>query len=664
MFDLIKTQVQKRFATLVANGPLFQVELDRDLVWQTYINAIPEEHRQSNTCSCCKSFLRQFGGIIGIDASNKVVTLWDFELDDPEYGSAAKALRRYVASLPITGLFLNPFAKCGTDKNFDGARNLTWTHFFVELPKACVKKIDQIGPIVGDKRENKNVLLRSINELTPDSVETALDLIRQGSLYRGAEFKGMLAQFQTVQNVALAVPAGLRENYCWVAGSGEGGAVTRIRNSAIGTLLIDLSAGMELDTAVRAFERVVAPANYKRPTALVTPRMIEDARTRLQELGLVGSLERRLLNDRDLTAENALHVFRKQGALAGDVFDQMKTATLVNPKSLSKVEEITIGDFIANVLSTAKSVKALVENSHLANLVSLVGPIDPATPTLFKWGNNFSWSYIGEVADSIKERVKAAGGSVEGFLRISLSWDNRDDLDLHVYEPGGAHIWYSNKRALSPAGGMLDLDANGGDGMRDDPAENVTYANPPRVGGTFRVVVNQYSQRESVKGGFEVEIECDGQTYNFSGERNGSTGMNHDIVEFSYTNGGGFQISGTEGKLGKYRSQEKWGLKTGVFVPVRAITLSPNHWTNAIGNKHTFFILEGAKNEGRVRPFYNEFLKPELEKARKVFEILGAKVEVAPTENELSGLGFSETVRNHLYVEVESAFKRTLKINF
>ena len=80
-------------------------------------------------------------------------------------------------------------------------------------------------------------------------------------------------------------------------------------------------------------------------------------------------------------------------------------------------------------------------------------PVDPMAKTMFKWPNNFSWSYAGELADSIKERVKRAGGAVDGDLRCSLSWFNYDDLDLHLIEPGasrttinGEEICFSNRR--------------------------------------------------------------------------------------------------------------------------------------------------------------------------------------------------------------------------
>ena len=54
----------------------------------------------------------------------------------------------------------------------------------------------------------------------------------------------------------------------------------------IGTLLVDLASGVDLEAAVRSFESKVAPANYKRPTALITQSMIDSALEKLSELGL------------------------------------------------------------------------------------------------------------------------------------------------------------------------------------------------------------------------------------------------------------------------------------------------------------------------------------------------------------------------------------------
>ncbi len=663
MFEEVKRKMQARFTEISKTGQLFYVAVDRDKVWDTYLNAFEEEFQQGNRCNCCKSFLRQYGGVVGIK-DNKIVTLWDFEVESPEYAKSIKALRAYVVSLPIAGIFLNPFPKCGTDKNPDKPRGVVWNHFYIELPSSCVKR--DIGPAQGAALDNKNVLQRSLNEITDDAVATVLELIGQNSLYRGQEFKGMLTAFQAIREQYKKVKgAVLKNNFCWTESGKTSQAVTRIRNSSIGTLLNDLSGGRELDGAVAAFERVVAPANYKRPTALVTPKMIEKARERLEELGLTGSLYRRMLSNKDLTVDNALFVHRNNAG--GDIFDQLKREVTVNPKTLSKVEEISIQDFIDKVVPTAKSIKLLLENRHAGNFVSLVGPKNKGDNTMFKWGNNYSWSYSGEVTDSIKERVKAAGGKVDGVLRVSLSWNNKDDLDLHLIEPGGYRTSYVTRGKKSPSGGTLDLDANGLSGMRSDPAENICWPNLPTVEGKYQIIINNYSRREASNQGYELEVEYQGEVFSFAGDNNGTSGQDLKKIDFTYSKKNGVSFAGqasTGVGQSSYNTKEVWGLKTGQFHTVKALTLSPNYWNSKIGNKHFMFFLDNCKTDGKVRGLYNEFLKEELAADRKVFELLGGKVEVEQTENELSGVGFSETVKSDVIVEVDGSFKRLLKIKF
>ena len=91
---------------------------------------------------------------------------------------------------------------------------------------------------------------------------------------------------------------------------------------------------------------------------------------------------------------------------------------------------------------------------------------------------------------------------------------------------------------------------------------------------------------------------------------------------------------------------------------------SPNYWDeNNQGNKHVFFMLDGCKAD-TARGFYNEFLSSELHEHRKVFEYLGNKMKVEPTDEQISGVGFSTTQRNSVVLKVQSNFERIIKVNF
>ena len=106
-----------------------------------------------------------------------------------------------------------------------------------------------------------------------------------------------------------------------------------------------------------------------------------------------------------------------------------------------------------------------------------------------------------------------------------------------------------------------------------------------------------------------------------------------------------------------------WGIQTQTFHPVSLIMLSPNHWNGrAVGNKHVFFMIEGCVREGSSRGFFNEQLSDDLREHRKVFELLGSKMRTQEEGPQLSGLGFSSTKRNSIYVKVSGAFKRTINV--
>ena len=657
MFETIKSKVQERF-TLLSQHPLFTVNLDRDALVDAYLNALPEELRQEHTCNCCKSFLRQYGDVVAI-IDDKIETLWDFEVEAP-YNKVPAALSALVRAKPIDDIFVSDVQKLGTDSNVALNTGIRWTHFYYELPRNCVlSRGISADTVRGKAKTQQQVFKRALTELTVDSVDTVLDLIAQNSLYRGAEFKNLLVEFRRHQ---LASKDKDLDTYCWL----EKGPVTGIRNSVIGSLLVDLSEGRDLESAVRAYEQKVAPSNYRRPTALVTKAMLDRAEKDLSELGLIDSLARRHATVDDIPVSEVLFVDRGVADKGTGLFDTLKDEAQVDPKAFSKIEAVPYDRFIAEVLPKATSLELLLENRHLNRFMNLSEAANPDAPGLFSWDNTVAWAYCDGNADSIKERVKAAGGNVTGDLRISLGWFNYDDLDLHVIEPRGNEIYFSNK-VSGRTGGNLDVDMNAGTGKTREAVENIVYPNADRMlSGTYQVVVHNYCKRENSHVGFEVEIEFKGEVQVFSYTGAIRNGERVAVANITYSKHGDITITSTLPASQKSApSKTAFGLNSQRFHWVSMVVPSPNYWTGkTFGNRHTFFILDGAKADMPVRGFFNEFLKSELSNHRKVFELLGSKTMIAPDGQQLAGLGFSSTQRDELICRVGGSFNRVIKVQF
>ena len=667
-FSVFKKAVQKQFAKMQKLGSVFRVELDRDRLWETYLNSFEDgdnpmfRERTEHDCSCCRQFIKQAGGMVVIH-KGEMVSLWDVKVGG-KYQPVADALSALVKSRSLDNIYLYSESAVGVDKNFEekeGETRIQWEHFYLKLPASLQCQKSDIGTKLGRYRSTFDVMFRSLDEITVDAIDTVLELIGQKSLYRGEEhtatvkaFKKLKTEFDKAENKTF---------FCWSKVQSGPETSLRVRNTAIGTLLVDLSNEVELDRAVGSFEAKVAPENYKRPTALVTKGMIKKAQEDIKELGFSTSIERRLATLEDISVNDVLFADRSAKELMNDVFDEVAAGTPEKIKSSDKLEEVSIDTFLAEVLPKAESLELLVENRHNPNFVSLVAPEDKDAPLMFKWPNPFSWSYSGEVTDSIKERVKMAGGNVTGDLRCSLSWFNSDDLDLHMKEAGGYHIYYGSKHS-NQTKGQLDVDMNaGGRNNSVDPVENITYPNRRKMkNGIYVLSVNQYTKRSTSNVGFDVEIEFDGNIFQMSYPKALPQKKTVEVARIQYKDGE-FKILSSLPT--SQTPKTVWNVTTQSFHKVQTVMFSPNYWGDKpVGNRHCFFFLEGCKHDSKARGFYNEFLTAELDKHRKVLEIVGSKTTIEGTDSQLSGLGFSSTKRNSIVCRVRGSFRRDLKIIF
>lgn len=666
-FSVLQRAVSKRFAEMCGSD-LFLAGVDRDELWRIYLDSFPAGSnpiflkRTEHDCSSCRGFIKTMGGVVTL-RDGRMQSIWD-DLDiEPRhpYQVVAQALSNYVRSCEVNNVFLHREAIVGHKTNYqelDGAV-LTFEHFYVTLPRSCVKQAER-DTVLGEFRTTKEVFLRGLSEITNDALDTVLDLIKQNSLYRGEEHQANVNTFRTLKQQFEAVPESERSLFCWSRIKLVSQAVSRIRNTVIGTLLVDLSEGADLEDAVKSFEAKVAPTNYKRPTALVTKAMIDKAKAELEQLGLVPSLERRFAVTDDVLIGNVLFVDRSTAPhLKDDVLSWVLPTKPIEAKTFAKIEEVPIEKFLADIVPNARTIEILTENRHAPNFVSVIAPVHSDAPLLFKWPNGFSWSYAGDVADSIKERVKQAGGNVTGDLRCSLSWFNYDDLDLHMVEPGGYEIYFQQKRSPS---GELDVDMNAGRGTTRVPVENISYATRQKMReGIYSLRVHQWCKREAQDVGFTVEIEFDGSVQTIQYRDAVPHGVTVEVAQIQYSKKDGFSI--IKSLPSESIAKAVWGIQTQHFHKVSLAMLSPNYWSgNQVGNKHYFFMMDRCRHEGQARGFYNEFLRGDLDRHRKVMELVGSKVRTNESDRQLSGLGFSSTQRNQFVCKVSGSFNRQVRV--
>lgn len=686
--DFVKA-IQKNLQQMSKDSSrLFTVNVDTEELYNLYLDSFPAgtneiyRERREYDCSCCRHFIRDVGNVVSIK-NGELHTIWGINpVSDDKYNVVAAALDAYVKQKAVLGVFLKKEKRIGTPENREmlptGKIN-KYEHFFVDLPEICIFKECYGHTLEGDLsqfRDVRNVFKRSLDEISKEAVDTVLELIAQNSLYKGAEWKKQLTEFKNYQKEYGKLTDEQKELWIWEKSIAAGAVIGKIRNHSIGTLLVNIAEGMDLDLAVRKYEQIVAPVNYKRPKAIFTKKMLEDAKKTITELGYMDSLQRRFATLDDITVNNILFSNKdaaKRITGAMDLFDEMEQDVAIDPKRFSKVEEISAEDFIKNVLPVAKELEVYLENKHIQNMVSLIAPEVAAAKTMFKWNNGMSWAYTGNITDSdIKENVKAAGGSVTGVVRFSIQWNDgngkdNSDLDAHCLEPqGGDHIYFSHKISRY-TGGELDIDitdpiyqckSNGGVAV-----ENITYPSKERMKpGTYKFYVNQYSFRNSQ--GFKAEIEVNGEIHSY--EYNTPVRGNVDVAEVILDQSGNFKVVDKLPGNCATISKDVWGIKTLQFTPVSVVCYSPNYWDEqkGIGHQHLFFMLKDCINPEEPNGYYNEFLKPELEQHRRVFETLGAKAHVKDVDDQLSGVGFSLTKRNDLIIKVKGATERVVKVKF
>jgi hypothetical protein len=247
-FHLFAIALSKRFAEM-SKHELFVVDIDGQQVWESYLAAFPEgtnpiyRVRTEHDGSYDRNVIRKIGNVVAIDSRGNYMTVWDLK-DLPEpYNVVAAQLSDQINQATITSLFRWKEAKLGyvSDDRRSRRRQDPQVVPFPRRYRAQALRAASPAEKKGAAEQSVQVYRRGLEELTPLALETTLDLMEQGVLYKGDEFKKNVKLFYGSQVVYRNADTERdRALMLWIDYDKP---YARVRNTAIGQLLQDLSEG-------------------------------------------------------------------------------------------------------------------------------------------------------------------------------------------------------------------------------------------------------------------------------------------------------------------------------------------------------------------------------------------------------------------------------------
>jgi len=124
---------------------------------------------------------------------------------------------------------------------------------------------------------------------------------------------------------------------------------------------------------------------------------------------------------------------------------------------------------------------------------SLAYNVVPASSALNALGHYLIEAYLSDT--TVKSRIKTDLTSIiesvsyptaisgDGVITITLTWGTNEDVDLHIYEPDGTHVYYADRQNF----GIIDTDDVNGEGP-----ENYYISCDNLVAGTYTFGVTYY----------------------------------------------------------------------------------------------------------------------------------------------------------------------------
>lgn len=222
-----------------------------------------------------------------------------------------------------------------------------------------------------------------------------------------------------------------------------------------------------------------------------------------------------LVEKNNLTEQVPPEQFGQGSELLDNLLDELEQTTQQPTYTGGSGTDVAINDSINSLLA------AQSPGSNNGN------PFTPEETTTHLQTNetNSTTGADQAIADSKDDIQMIESGVQGGFgdVKVTLTWSNRGDMDLHLLDPQNYHIYYNNKKP-SGCNGYLDIDNTSGfyeEGS--NKPENIFYPTDEGVTGTYYIKLSNYSYNSSYGDrNYTLYVYAFGKTKTYRGILNGT----------------------------------------------------------------------------------------------------------------------------------------------
>lgn len=386
--ELLHAMRQQWAGGINSSAPLFHTDAGSaaSSLYDVFLSHLPAELKPHYACRCCRKFVERFGDVVVVDAKTGKTSsaLWPTAGVPEAFRLAIAEIRNLVHAAAITGVLVSSEAHLGS------LDTPPWSHMSLVWPIARrhSSPLKTAEAHAAALKEERGMLVRGLGDFTVEHLTKALTLLSSGTLVR-PEKGEPLVKWAVQQHAAFGKLKGpAYDNMLWLTAATAPTGFCHIRSGVVGTLLEDITAGLDVAAIVKRWAEKLDPMQYMRAQVAPAAGQLKRAESVIEKMAAAGSLRRRYALRGDVVETIWEARVPASPQPSGPVFGHLTAKPAKapgSPKMLDLPEQrMTLEKFRRTVLATATQIEYLVPTAT-TQLAALVTTADPESPPILQW---------------------------------------------------------------------------------------------------------------------------------------------------------------------------------------------------------------------------------------------------------------------------------------